>query len=349
MAVAQLTAAAPAPTSRGVLPVAVLGLGAYLPAAVVTNDDLSTRLETSDAWIRTRTGIGERRVAAPDQATSDLALEAGRRALADAGLTAAQLGAIVVATCTPDHLLPGTAPLVAAGLGVETFAFDVNAACSGFVYGLRVAGSLAATGQGPVLLIGAETLTRIVDADDRSTAILFGDGAAAVVLGADGDAQLGPFDLGADGTDPSILWASASGTRSPIDPARLAAGEQYLTMRGGDVYRHAVKRMTASSASVLAAAGLEAADVDLFIGHQANARILDAVADRLGVPAERTHQTVEHHGNTSAASIPLALADAREAGRLRDGDRVLLTAFGAGLTWGSTLLTWRTSTGEETP
>lgn len=348
MAVASLTAAAVEPTTanrapewRGLtLPVAVTGLGTYLPERVVTNDDLSGVLRTSDEWIRSRTGIAARRVAAPEQATSDLALRAAEAALEDAGLTAAQVGTVVVATCTPDHLLPGTAPLVASGLGISAPAFDVNAACSGFVYGLRVASSLTATGSGPVLLIGAETLTRVVDPADRSTAILFGDGAAAVVLVADDAATMGPFDLGSDGSDPSVLWASASGTRTPATPERVAAGEHFLTMRGGDVYRHAVKRMAASSAAVLEAAGLSVTDVDLFVGHQANARILDAVASRLGLPDGVSYVTVGEHGNTSAASVPLALAHARAAGRLRSGDRVLLSAFGAGLTWGSTLLTW---------
>ncbi|MBW3620090.1 MAG: ketoacyl-ACP synthase III [Actinobacteria bacterium] len=332
-------AVAPA-TDPTVLPVAITGLGAYLPARTVDNDELSRTLDTSDAWIRTRTGIATRHVAAPEEATSDLALAAARAALADAGVDAADLRAIVVATCTPDHLLPATGPLVAAGLGVEVPAFDLNAACSGFVYGLRVAGALAATADGPVLLIGAEALTRIVDAGDRGTAILFGDGAAAVVLTAHAGAGLGPFDLGSDGSDPSMLWAAATGTRSPATPARLAAGEQYLTMRGGDVYRHAVTRMTASATAVLSAAGVTIDDVDLFVGHQANARILAGVAERLGLPAGRSHVTIDRHGNTSAASVPLALVDARDTGRLGPGDRVLVAAFGAGLTWGSTLLTW---------
>jgi 3-oxoacyl-[acyl-carrier-protein] synthase-3 len=331
------------------LPVGIIGLGAHLPDRVVTNDDLAATLDTSDEWIRSRTGIAARRMAAPGEATSDLALPAARAALADAGLAASDLGTIVVATCTPDHALPGSAPLVAARLGVELPAFDLNAACSGFLYGLRVAGSMAATGAGPVLLIGAETLTRIVDHTDRGTAVLFGDGAAAVVLVADPAATLGPFDLGSDGSDPSMLWTEASGSRSPVTAERVAAGEQYLRMRGGDVYRHAVRRMTASSAAVLAAAGLEVTDVDLFVGHQANARILDAVAARLGLPDGTAHLTVADHGNTSAASVPLALADARAAGRLRTGDRVLLTAFGAGLTWGSALVTWTGPTTAKEP
>ncbi|MBN2623165.1 MAG: ketoacyl-ACP synthase III [Acidimicrobiales bacterium] len=337
-----LTAPAPAgpSTVRPGLPVAVLGLGVDLPAEVVTNDDLAKVLDTSDEWIRTRTGIAQRHVADAADATSDLAARAAQRALDDAGIAAADLGLLLVATTTPDHPIPGTAPLVAARLGVEVAALDVNAACSGFVYGLQLAaGSVLATGA-PVLLVGAETLTRVVDPADRTVRVLFGDGAGAVVLGADDRGSLGPFDLGSDGTDPSILWREATGTRLPV--ADDDAGRTYLTMRGREVYRNAVQRMAASSRAVLEAAGLGLDDVDLFVGHQANKRILDAVVDRLGMPPERCHVTVDRHANTSAASIPLALADARAAGRLHPGSRVLLTAFGAGLTWGSTLLTWTT-------
>lgn len=335
-----LTAPATAGPSRprGGLPVTVLGLGTDLPATVVTNDELSQVLDTTDEWIRTRTGIAQRHVAAAEDATSDLAARAGRRALADAGIDADDLGLVLVATTTPDHPIPGTAPLVAARLGTEAAAVDVNAACSGFVYGLQLAaGSVLATGA-PVLLVGAEALTRVVDPTDRTVRVLFGDGAGAVVLGAAEDGSLGPFDLGSDGRDPSILWREATGTRLPSAPDD--GQRQFLTMRGREVYRNAVQRMAASSRAVLDAAGLDLDDVDLFIGHQANRRILDAVVDRLGVLPERCHVTVDRHANTSAASIPLALADARDAGRLRAGDHVLLTAFGAGLTWGSTLLTW---------
>jgi 3-oxoacyl-[acyl-carrier-protein] synthase III len=189
-------------------------------------------------------------------------------------------------------------------------------------------------------VIGAEALTRIVDPGDRGVAILFGDGAGAVVLVPDPHAVMGPFELGADGTDPSMLWAATGGARTPLDAEILAQRDHFLTMRGGDVYRHAVMRMTAASQAVLAAASLTIDDVDLFVGHQANVRILDAVAQRLQLDPARAHITVDRHGNTSAASIPLALVDARDAGRLDPGDRVLLTAFGAGLTWGACLLTW---------
>lgn len=322
----------------GTLPIRIAGLGASLPSRVETNDELATVLDTSDAWIRSRTGIAQRHVAAPHEATSDLAIAAGKAALADAGLGVADVGTVVVATTTPDHRIPGTAPTVAAGLGIEAAAFDVNAACSGFVTGLRVGGALAAAGDGPVLLVGAEVLTRVVDPDDRAVRVLFGDGAGAVVLRRDGGACLGPFDLGADGRDPSMLWCPAGGTREPAVPGSDA--DPYLRMRGGDVYRHAVARMVDSSRAVLAAAGLEVADVDLLVGHQANARILDAVVRRLGIDPARSHVTVDVHANTSAASVPLALADARDRGVLRPGATVLLAAFGAGLTWGSCLVRW---------
>ncbi|MDX1620483.1 MAG: beta-ketoacyl-ACP synthase III [Nitriliruptorales bacterium] len=328
------------PDAAPVLPIRISGLGTYLPDRVMTNEDWAEELDTSDDWITTRTGIRERHVAAPNQATSDLAVAAGKAALADAGLGVEDVATVVLATTTPDHSIPGTAPIVAAALGTEAPAFDLNAACSGFVYGLNIAGSLALQGTGPVLLIGAETLTRVTDRQDRSTAVLFGDGAGAAVLERDPFSSLGPFDAGADGTIADILMTPAGGTRTPVDAAALDARQQYLGMRGPEVYRHAVTRMAASSQAVLDQAQLAVEDVDLFVGHQANLRILEAVARRLGLPEDRCHVTVDRHGNTSAASIPLALGDARAAGRLQPGTRVLLTAFGAGLTWASCLLTW---------
>ncbi|GGI06254.1 beta-ketoacyl-ACP synthase III [Egicoccus halophilus] len=322
----------------------IAGLGAYLPERVVTNDDLAAAgLDTSDAWIRSRTGIAQRHYAAPEQATSDLAVEAGKAALADAGLGTDDVAAVIVATTTPDHMVPGTAPLVAAALGTEVGAFDVQAACSGFVYALRVGAALTVAEDAPVLVIGAETLSRIIDPTDRGVSILFGDGAGAVVLVPDANGSLGPFSLGADGRDPSMLWTQTGGTRTPVSHDVVDARTHFLTMRGGDVYRNAVARMTAASRDVLEQAGRTIDDVDLFVGHQANVRILDAVAQRVGIEAARCHVTVDQHGNTSAASVPLALADARDRGRLHPGDTVLLTAFGAGLTWGACLLTWNPS------
>ena len=325
-------------------PVAITGLGSYLPEQMVTNEDFAQRLDTSDEWIRTRTGIRERHYAAPDEATSDLATAAGRAALHDAGLTADDVDVIIVATTTPDHPVPATAPIVAARLGRTCTAFDLNAACSGFVYGLQVGAGMAAGGS-TVLLIGAETLTRYVDPDDRSIAVLFGDGAGAVVLQRDDAATIGPFDLGSDGSELEILWMRAGGSREPFDPIAHAEASSRMSMRGGDVYRHAVTRMTSSSQIVLEAAGVTIDDIDLMVGHQANLRILEAVGQRLGVPADRCHVTVDRHGNTSAASIPLALDDARQQGLLDPGARLLLTAFGGGLTWGSCVLTWSGTVG----
>jgi 3-oxoacyl-[acyl-carrier-protein] synthase-3 len=313
------------------------GLGVAVPDRVVTNDELAARLDTSDEWIRTRTGIAQRRVADPAVATSDLAVAAAQAVLKDAPDDAPT--AIIVATTTPDHPMPGVAPLVAARLGWESVpAFDVQAACSGFVYGLASAAGLIAAGVSRrVLLIGADLMARITNQDDRSTAVLFGDGAGAVTIRAGRSDELGaigPFDLGSDGSGVDRLVVPAGGTRTP-GPEPDAA-DRFLAMDGRDVYRHAVRRMTESCRALLDTAGLTTDDVDRFVGHQANLRILMAVADRLGIPTERRVSNVDRYGNTSAASIPLALADAA----LRPGERVLVTSFGSGFTWGSTLLTW---------
>ncbi|HVM00914.1 MAG TPA: beta-ketoacyl-ACP synthase III [Egibacteraceae bacterium] len=318
----------------------VEGLGTCVPPRVVTNEELAARLDTSDEWVRTRTGIAQRHVADPGTATADLAVEAGARALKSAG--GGDVDAVIVATTTPDRVCPSTAPEVAARLGLpQVAAFDVAGACAGFVYGLATGSGLLAVGAASrVLLIGAETMTRMIDPDDRTTAVLFGDGAGAVVLrpasADDEPGSVGPFDLGSDGDLAELLVVPAGGSRRPADAASYAAGDHYLRMDGREVYRQAVRRMVDSSRAVLDRAGLAVTDVDRLVGHQANARILDAVADRLGVPAERRVVNVARYGNTSAASIPLALADLD----LEPGQRVLLTAFGAGLTWGSTILTW---------
>jgi 3-oxoacyl-[acyl-carrier-protein] synthase-3 len=313
------------------------GLGVAVPDRVVTNADLAARLDTTDEWIRTRTGIAERRMADPAVATSDLAYEAAQAALKDA--EEAPPAAVIVATTTPDHPMPGVAPLVAARLGWDSVpAFDVQAACAGFVYGLASAAGLIATGVSDrVLLIGADLMSRITNQDDRATAVLFGDGAGAVTLRAgapDEPGAVGPFDLGSDGAHVDRLVVAAGGTREPgPDPTAPA---RFLSMDGRDVYRHAVRRMTESCRTLLDRAGLDVGDVDRFVAHQANLRILMAVADRLGVAEDRRVSNVDRYGNTSAASIPLALAHAA----LRPGERILLTAFGSGFTWGSTLLTW---------
>lgn len=316
------------------------GLGTCVPPRAVTNHELAQYLDTSDEWVRTRTGVEQRYVADSDTATSDLAVEAGARALKSAG--GGDVDAVVVATTTPDRTCPSTAPEVASRLGMSKIAaFDVNSACTGFIYGLATSvGLLAAGAAERVLLVGAETMSRIVDPTDRTTAVLFGDGAGAVVLRrASGDNEpgtVGPFDLGSDGDLAELLTVPAGGSRRPADADSVSEGAHYLRMEGREVYRQAVNRMVESSRAVLDRAGLAVTDVDKMVGHQANARILEAVAERLGVPADRRVVNVARYGNTSAASIPLALADLD----LEPGQRVLLTAFGAGLTWGSTVISW---------
>ena len=298
------------------------GWGAALPDKTVTNTDLEGWLDTSDEWIRERTGIAERRVGS---STSELAVEAARVALER---SPGPVDLVLVATITPDRTTPSTASVVQAELGLDRCAaFDLHAACSGFVYGLVVAHGLLTTGMRRVLLVGAETLSRITDWDDRETAVLFGDGAGAVVLEADdGPTTLVGHHLGGDGGGAELLYAD------------LGA---FLRMDGREVYRRAVRAMVESSTAALVRAGLTAADVDLFVPHQANRRIIDAAGDRLGIPAERTALVLERTGNTSAASIPLALADALDAGRVSPGDLVLLIGAGAGLAWGSAVLRWR--------
>jgi 3-oxoacyl-[acyl-carrier-protein] synthase-3 len=315
------------------------GIGVAVPRRVMTNDEFAAHLDTSDEWIRTRTGIVERRIADPDVATSDLACEAAQAALKSAP-AGGEISGVVVATTTPDYPMPGVAPLVAARLGLGPVpAFDVQAACSGFIYGLLSGAGLISTGVADrVMVIGADLMSRTVDQNDRATAVLFGDGAGAVTLRAGDPDELGaigPFDLGSDGELVDALFIEAGGTRLPVVDAPDAR-RRFMTMDGRETYRHAVRRMTESSQKLLQRAGLEIGDVDRFVAHQANLRILLAVADRLGIPAERRVSNVDRYGNTSAASIPLALADAD----LRPGERVLLTAFGSGFTWGSTLMTW---------
>lgn len=323
------------------MPRAVIeGLGTCVPPRVVTNEELAQHLETSDEWVRTRTGIEQRYIVDPGTSTADLAVEAGARALKSAG--GGDIDTVIIATTTPDRVCPSTGPEVAARLGLpKVAAFDVHGACAGFIYGLATgAGLLAAGAAQRVLMIGAETMSSMVNHRDRTTAVLFGDGAGAVVMrqerSPDEPGSVGPFDLGSDGDLSDLLQVEAGGSRRPADADSVADDAHFLRMDGKEVYRQAVQRMVESSRAVLARAGLEVADVDRLVGHQANARILDAVADRLGVASERRVVNVARYGNTSAASIPLALADLD----LEPGEKVLLTAFGAGLSWGSTILTW---------
>ncbi|HTX62323.1 MAG TPA: beta-ketoacyl-ACP synthase III [Acidimicrobiales bacterium] len=307
-------------TARGIT---VRGCGISVPDKIVTNDDLSATLDTSDAWVTERTGIKERRVGG---ITSQMAIEAGRRALEDAGLEPADVDIVLLATTTPDALVPGTSATVQAGIGVPGGAFDVNAACSGFVYGLVTAAGLVAAGSGRVLLIGADALSRITDWDDRTMAVLVGDGAGAVVVEAvDGPGDLLSWNFGADGTLRHLIRCDHGG---------------YLYMDGKEVFRKAVRVVLESAERALADAGLTAADVDLFVPHQANLRIIQAACQRLGIPEERTAVVIDRYGNTSSASIPLALGDALQRGRVSAGDHLLLTGFGGGMTWASAVLRW---------
>ena len=331
-------------TEPRVVPAHITGIGSALPKRVVTNHDLAARLDTTDEWIRSRSGIHERRVVEPGTATSDLAIAAGAQALESDRRSggSGEVELVVLATTTPDRPCPATAPLVAAGLGLgQVPAFDVNAVCSGFLYALSTATAMIGSGAAAsVLVIGADTYSSIVNPDDRRTAFLFGDGAGSMVLragspGSSGSVQV--VQLGSDGVLEELIMVAHGGSRFP---RRDGPTETWFTMQGQAVYRHAVDRMARSALSVLDRVGWGIADVDWFVGHQANRRILDAVAARIGLPKERLIVNLDRVGNTAAASIPLALADAARAGDLGAGDRVVLAAFGGGAAWGAAALRW---------
>jgi 3-oxoacyl-[acyl-carrier-protein] synthase III len=307
----------------------IAGIGHALPTTVVTNHELAARLDTTDEWIRTRSGIRERRIAPPDTGTVDLAVEAGAHALKSAGTASVDL--VVVATSTPDRPCPATGPSVMSRLGLgHVPAFDVDAVCSGFLYGLATSTAMITSGQfETVLFIAADTFSRMVDRDDRATAFLFGDGAGAIVLRrgtADEPGAVLDVHLGSDGNQEDLITV----------PDR----NSYFTMQGQTVFRQAVVRMAECATRAMGEVGWTVEDVDWFVGHQANQRILDAVAHRVGIGPERVISNIAEVGNTAAASIPLALSEYASAGRLRAGDRVVLTAFGGGATWGGAALTW---------
>ena len=322
---------------------AITGWGMAVPRRVVTNAELAERIDTSDEWIRTRTGISQRHVADPDEFTSVLATKAGREALERAGVAPESVDTVIVATCTPDRTFPATACTVQANLGIpRAGAFDIAAACSGFVYGLSVATALVKSGMSrSVLLIAADIFTHFIDWNDRNTCVLFGDGAGAVLLQAtDQPRGLLASNIGSWGEGETLMAVDAGGTRQPASAELLAAGRQYVYMNGREIFRHAVRGMAESSERAVADAGLTLDDVALVVPHQANVRIIEAVARRLGVPMERFFVNLDRYGNTSAASVPIALYEAAQQGRVKAGDLVLLTAFGGGLTWGSALLRW---------
>jgi 3-oxoacyl-[acyl-carrier-protein] synthase-3 len=320
----------------------ISGIGSALPSRVVPNAFFETIVETSDEWIRERTGIRERRFAGPGESTATLATEAGRAALESAGLDPQTIDLLVVCTCTPERNIPSTASFVQQQLGLSSPAFDLNAACAGFVYGLSVGAAQVRAGAAErVLLVGAEVLSRVLDLTDRTTCVLFGDGAGAVVL--EPAAEPGVIDslLALDGSQAELLTVPAGGSAEPVTQDTLAARRNLLRMLDGQsVFKQAVVGMADAATSVLEKAGLSPADVTLAIGHQANARILTALGKRLGLSEDQVVIDIAEVGNTSAASIPIAMDRAWRAGRLRPGDIVLTAAFGAGLTWGANVLRW---------
>jgi 3-oxoacyl-[acyl-carrier-protein] synthase-3 len=313
----------------------IAGTGKYLPDRVLTNFDLEKMVETSDEWIRSRTGIERRHIAADDQATSDLAVEAGRAAIEDAGLKPADIDLVVVGTTTPDLIFPNVGCLVQERLGIGSVpAFSLEAACSGFIYALTVADQFVRLGSAArALVIGAETMSRIIDWTDRETCVLFGDGAGAVVLELADEPGLIYSKLGADGRYRDLLYASSGVSARPKD-----SSDSLLKMKGNEVFRVAVKTLENMVDEVVAANSLEQGEIDWLIPHQANIRIIQATARRLELPMERVVLTVREHGNTSAASVPMALDTAIKDGRVKRGDLLLLEAFGGGFTWGASLI-----------
>ena len=326
---------------------AITGWGSSLPVGRVTNADLESRLDTTDAWIVERTGIRERRVAAEGETTASLGAAAGNAAIKQAALSPSDIDLLIVTTATPEQPMPETSAFVHDELGLRCGAFDVGAVCAGFTYALITGAALVSTGaHDHVLIVGSETYSRIVDPSDRSTAILFGDGAGAVVLsrssadGPDGGPGVIAWDMGCDGSGTALLEVPAGGSRLPASGETLAEGRHWLRMDGQEVFRRAVRCVVDSGRATLENAGIGPEDVDLFVPHQANTRIIEAAANRLGIPLEKTFSNLERYGNTSAASIPIALTEAAEEGRLNDGDLVLLSGFGAGMTWATVLLRW---------
>ncbi|MEM0895735.1 MAG: beta-ketoacyl-ACP synthase III [Verrucomicrobiota bacterium] len=325
--------------------VTILGTGSYVPEKVLTNADLEKMVDTSDEWITSRTGIRERRIAAEDEATSDLATKAALKAMEQSGVTADDIELIVVATITPDTFFPATACHVQKKLGaMNAICFDVAAACSGFLYAIQVARHyLNGSSRKTALIIGAEKMSAFVNWSDRNTCVLFGDGAGAAVLQRKGtpvSRRILSTYLGSDGNQTDILAVPGGGSALPITPENANEKLNTITMQGREVYKYAVTAMRDAAEIALGRAGMSAADVSMVIPHQANVRILDATAERLGIPKERVYINLDKYGNTSAAAVAIALDEAHRDGSIKDGDLILMVAFGAGLTWGSTLLRW---------
>jgi 3-oxoacyl-[acyl-carrier-protein] synthase-3 len=323
----------------------ILGTGSYAPERVVTNEELSRTVDTSDEWILSRSGIRERRIAGPNEATSYMGAAAARRALEDAGLTPADIDLLVVATITPDMPMPAAACLIQHKLGLPSTAacFDLNAACSGFIYALDTASAMLTSGRyRKALVVGVEKLSTIVDWQDRTTCVLFGDGAGAVVVGLSDQPAIGLLGtkLGTRGENVDLLCVPAGGSNEPATPASVAAGRHCMKMKGREVFKLAVRVMEEAARDILEQQHLHADQISLVIPHQANLRIIEAISEYLELPMERFFVNVDRYGNTSAASIPIALDEARRTGRIRAGDLTLLVAFGAGLTYGSALIRW---------
>lgn len=325
----------------------IIGTGSYMPEKILTNNDLSTIVDTSDEWITTRTGIKERRIAADDQATSDLATEAARRAMESAGVRPEEIDLIVVATVTPDMPFPSTACFVQKNIGASNaVCFDISAACSGFLYALQIARNFLNAGtRSTALVIGAEKLSTLVNWTDRNTCVLFGDGAGAVVIRAVDSDTAAPGRvlstvMGSDGNLVNLLRVPGGGSACPITAENIDSRLNTIHMEGKETFKHAVTRMCQASEKALEMAGLTKEDISLVIPHQANARIITAIADRLDLPHEKAFMNVDKYGNTSAATIPVALDEANRQGRLKPGDIVLLVAFGGGFTWASSVIRW---------
>lgn len=324
-------------------PVGIIGTGKYVPERILTNSDLEQMVETNDEWIVSRTGIRERHIAAPHEATSDLAYEAALKALESAGMKAEDLELIIVATITPDSAFPSTACILQDKLGAKgAAAFDLSAACSGFVYSLATATGFLQTGMyNNALIIGADTLSRITDYTDRNTCVLFGDGAGAVILGEVPEGRgFQSFDLGAEGSGGSLLKMEAGGSRLPASQQTIEEKKHFIYMNGREVFKFAVRVMGTATERVLTKAGLGKEDIDLFVPHQANIRIIQSAMQRLDLQEDKCVINVDRYANTSAASIPLALVEAAEEGRMKEGDTVLMVGFGGGLTWGASVLIW---------
>lgn len=321
----------------------IIGTGSYLPKKVMTNHDLEKLVDTSDEWIMTRTGIRERRIADKKEASSDLGIKAAREALANAGLKASDLELILVATATPDMIFPSTAAYVQHGLGAgNAAAMDISAVCTGFIFGLSIAEQYIKTGRyKTILVVGAEIMSRILDWTDRKTCVLFGDGAgAAIIQGSEDESGILSTHIYTDGSYADFLLAPGSGTRHGYGNAAPGDKSNCIQMKGNETFKVAVNFMSKVAREALESNGLAAEDIDLFIPHQANQRIIEAIAKKLGVPSEKVFMNLHKYGNTSAASVPIALDEALHENRIKPGDLVLIVAFGGGLTWGASLIRW---------